>query len=106
MEKLYGEKGLVVVGIHTPEFDHERSRKNVEAAVEKHELTAHSHLLDNSMAYWRALRNEYWPAIYVVDRCRKIREATVGEIHLKTSHDAELRKTIEKLLQETPPNCG
>ena len=67
MEKRYGEKGLVIVGVHTPEFERERSRKNVEEAVKQHRLDGHSHFMDNNMSYWRALRNEYWPAIYVVD---------------------------------------
>ncbi len=73
MEKRYGERGLVIIGVHTPEFDQRSSRANVEAAVKEHGLGAHSHFLDNHMDYWRALRNEYWPAIYVVDGRGQIR---------------------------------
>jgi hypothetical protein len=106
MEKEFGTRGLTVVGIHTPEFDYERSRSNVERAIAQHALGDHSHLLDTSMTYWRALGNQYWPAIYLVDRCRRIRERTIGETHLGTPRDTALREKIETLLKESPPHCG
>ena len=98
MEKRYGERGLVIVGVHTPEFDHEKSRTNVEAAVREHGLGAHSHFLDNHMDYWRALRNEYWPAIYVVDGRGQIRDRTFGEVHIGTSQDKNICRLVEILL--------
>lgn len=100
MEKRYGERGLVIVGVHTPEFDREKSRTNVEAAVEEHGLATHSHFMDNRMAYWRALRNEYWPAIYVVDRKGQIRSRMSGEIHVDTKRDHELSELVETLLKD------
>jgi len=100
MEKRYGGRGLVIIGVHTPEFDHEKSRSNVEAAVKEHQLGAHSHFLDNHMDYWRALQNEYWPAIYVVDGRGRIRERSVGEIHIGTGQDKELSRLVEQLLGE------
>jgi hypothetical protein len=100
MEKRYGGKGLVIIGVHTPEFDREKSRANVEAAVKEHELGAHSHFLDNHMAYWRALDNEYWPAIYVVDGRGRIRERAVGEVHIGTGQDKSLSRLVEQLLAE------
>lgn len=103
MEKRFGRRGLTIVGVHTPEFDHERSRKNVEAAVEKHGLGGHSHFLDNHMAYWRALRNEYWPAIYVIDRQGRIRERLFGEVHVGTSRDKDVSELIDTLLSEGQP---
>lgn len=101
MEKRYGERGLVIVGVHTPEFEQERKRANVEAAVKERGLGAHSHFLDNHMDYWRALRNEYWPAIYVVDGRGQIRDRAFGEIHIGTGQDKELSRLVEKLLDET-----
>ena len=106
MEKRYGERGLIIVGIHTPEFENERRRKNVEAAVAEHHLDAHSHLLDNEMQYWSALRNEFWPAIYFVDRCRRIQKLVVGEIHIGTTRDKELQTLMERLLTESPEACA
>lgn len=100
MEKRFGERGLVIVGVHTPEFDRERSRKNVEAAVREHGLLSHSHFLDNHMRYWRALDNEYWPAIYIVDGQGQIRESAFGEVHVGTSQDKDLSRLVEKLIAE------
>ncbi|MEO8499325.1 MAG: hypothetical protein ABI565_00320 [Vicinamibacteria bacterium] len=108
MEKRYGERGLVIVGVHTPEFDHEKKRENVEAAVKKHGLDAHSHFLDNHMDYWRALRNEYWPAIYVVDARGQIRDRVFGEVHIGTGQDKDLSRLVEKLMEDakTAPTSG
>ncbi len=100
MEKRYGQKGLVIVGVHTPEFEQERKRANVEAAVKERGLGAHSHFLDNHMDYWRALRNEYWPAIYVVDGRGQIRDRAFGEVHVGTGQDKDLSRLVEKLLDE------
>lgn len=100
MQKRFGERGLTIVGVHTPEFDHEKSRKNVEAAVEKYELGGHSHFLDNHMNYWRALRNQYWPAIYVIDGQGRIRERLFGEVHVGTSRDKDVIRLVEALLAE------
>ena len=100
MEKRYGERGLVIVGVHTPEFDQEKKRANVETAVKEHGLGAHSHFLDNHMDYWRALRNEYWPAIYVVDGRGLIRDRAFGEVHIGTGQDKNLSRLVETLLDE------
>ena len=101
MEKRYGERGLVIVGVHTPEFDREKSRTNVEKAVRDLGLESHSHFLDNHMAYWRALRNEYWPAIYVLDAQGRIADRAFGEVHIGTGQDKELSRLVEKLLGES-----
>ncbi len=100
MEKRYGQRGLVIVGVHTPEFEQERKRANVEAAVKERGLSAHSHFLDNHMDYWRALRNEYWPAIYVVDGRGQIRDRAFGEVHIGAGQDKDLSRLVEKLLDE------
>ena len=100
MEKRYGQKGLVIVGVHTPEFEQERKRANVEAAVSEHGLGAHSHFLDNHMDYWRALRNEYWPAIYVVDGRGQIRDRAFGEVHVGDARDKDLSRLVSKLIEE------
>jgi thiol-disulfide isomerase/thioredoxin len=104
MEKRYGGRGLVMVGVHAPEFERERSRTNVEAAVKEQGLSFQSHFLDNQMDYWRALRNEYWPAVYVVDARGQIRERAIGEIHVGTGQDRDLSALVEKLLAEAGPS--
>ena len=94
-----------MVGIHTPEFDSERVRANVEAAVRKERLDF-PHLLDNDSAYWNALGNQYWPAIYLVDRCGRIRGRAVGEVHANEQSGRRLEEQINVLLQESPGACG
>jgi thiol-disulfide isomerase/thioredoxin len=99
----YADQGLAVVGVHTPEFDRERERRNVEAAVAKHGLD-YPHLLDADYAYWKALGNEYWPTAYLVDRCGRIRVRHVGEVHSGQQSGRALEREIERLLAE-PADC-
>ena len=101
----YADLGLSVVGIHTPELAQERVRSSVEAEVRKQGLLF-PHLLDNDYAYWKALDNQYWPAIYVVDRCERIRARTIGEVHAGEASGRKLEAQIEMLLRETPADCG
>lgn len=63
----YGEQGLVIVGVHTPELDEEYIPSNVEKAIERLGI-AYPVVLDNDYKTWNAYRNQYWPALYLVDR--------------------------------------
>ncbi|HUG51967.1 MAG TPA: hypothetical protein VMR21_00125 [Vicinamibacteria bacterium] len=101
----YRDKGLAVVGIHTPEFPWERVRSAVEAKVRQERLDF-PHLLDNDHAYWKALDNHYWPALYLVDRCGRIRERAIGEVHAGQASGRRLESRIEALLREAPGACG
>lgn len=74
----YKDKGLVIVGVHTPEFPFERSASNVQAALKRHGIT-YPVAQDNDSATWRAYRNEYWPAQYIVDQNGKIVFSHNGE---------------------------
>ncbi|MEH2538293.1 MULTISPECIES: thioredoxin family protein [unclassified Bradyrhizobium] len=67
----YKDRGLVVVGIHTPEFPFERSASNVQAALKRHGIT-YPVAQDNDSRTWNAYRNRYWPAQYIVDQNGKI----------------------------------
>ena len=100
----YGERGLSVVGIHTPELPQERVRSSVEAEVRKQGLLF-PHLLDNDGAYWSALDNQYWPSIYLVDRCGRIRGRAIGEVHAGQTSGRNLEAQIERLLGEAPDSC-
>lgn len=104
MHVRYGPRGLSVVGIHTPEFDHERDPRAVEAHVRQHALDF-PHLLDNDYSYWRALENQYWPAVYLVDRCGRLRDRQVGEVHLLQPSGARLESRIDALLAEGREDC-
>ena len=101
----YADRGLSVVGIHTPELAPERVRSSVEAEVRKRGLLF-PHLLDNDYAYWKALDNQYWPSIYLVDRCGRIRARAIGEVHAGEASGRRLEAQIEMLLGETPDSCG
>ncbi|HKO20588.1 MAG TPA: thioredoxin family protein [Acidobacteriaceae bacterium] len=74
----YKDSGLVVVGVHTPEFDVEKQLPNVQRAVTKFGI-AYPVALDNNMAIWNAFHNEYWPAHYFIDAKGKVRFEHFGE---------------------------
>ncbi len=71
LQEKYGSKGLVIVGIHTPEFPFEKSSSNVQAALKRHGIT-YAVAQDNDSATWNAYSNRYWPAQYIVDQRGKI----------------------------------
>ena len=74
----YKDKGLVVVGVHTPEFAFEKERANVETAVKR--LGLHYPVAqDNQYRTWRAFGNQYWPAAYLIDRSGTIVATQFGE---------------------------
>ena len=89
--------GLVVIGVHTPELQQERSAENVRAAVKRLHVS-YPVMLDPDYSYWRALRNKYWPAFYVVDRNGRIRSNAIGEMHIGAANANELEAVIKSLL--------
>ena len=101
LESRYGERGLTVVGVHTPEFDYEKSISSVADFASRHGIS-HPILIDGEMRYWRALRNRYWPAFYLVDRNGTIRAVHIGETHAGTDRSAAFEAKIETLLAEAP----
>jgi cytochrome c biogenesis protein CcdA/thiol-disulfide isomerase/thioredoxin len=76
--ETYGDAGLVVVGVHTPEFAFERVRGNVERAVSSLGVD-YPVALDNDYETWTAWGNRYWPAKYFIDRRGHVRFAHFGE---------------------------
>jgi cytochrome c biogenesis protein CcdA/thiol-disulfide isomerase/thioredoxin len=93
-DAAYRSRGLVIVGVHSPEFAFERVPANVERAVAKFGIR-YPVALDNDFATWRAYQNEYWPAEYLIDRRGRIRRTHFGEGQYDESEDA-----IRKLLGE------
>ena len=69
---------FTVVGVHTPEFDFERSATNVERAVREHAIE-YPVGLDNDYAAWDAYGNRYWPTLYLLDRTGEVRYTHIGE---------------------------
>jgi thiol-disulfide isomerase/thioredoxin len=74
----YADKGLVVIGVHTPEFGFERNPDNVRRAVEDMGV-GYPVATDNDYAVWRAFDNNYWPALYFADSQGRIRHHHFGE---------------------------
>ena len=90
----YRDQGLVVVGVHTPEFAFERLEANVQRAVRRLGID-YPVALDNRFAIWRAFANQYWPAHYLIDARGRLRYWHFGE-----GNTAETERTIQQLLQE------
>jgi thiol-disulfide isomerase/thioredoxin len=88
----YKDRGLVVVGVHTPEFPFERSASNLQAALKRHGIT-YPVAQDNEQQTWNAYRNQYWPAQYIVDQNGKIVFQHDGEGQYE-----EIDRTIARLL--------
>jgi len=74
----YGDQGLLVIGVHSPEFAFEKDSGNVRWAAK--EMRVHYPVaIDNDFAIWRAFKNQYWPALYFVDARGRIRHHQFGE---------------------------
>ncbi len=82
----YRDHGLVVLGVHTPEFAFEKTPGNVARAIESLGIE-HPVALDNDYAIWRAFDNRYWPAHYFVDAQGRIRYHHFGEGEYERSED-------------------
>lgn len=92
--KKYKAKGLVIVGVHSPEFEFERDPANVKAAIAKLQIT-YPVALDNQMATWTAFKNSAWPAHYFVDA-----EGHIRHIHLGEGDYEKSEAMIQRLLTE------
>jgi thiol-disulfide isomerase/thioredoxin len=96
----YADKGLVIVGVHAPEFEFEKNIDNVKAAVKKYGIK-YPVVLDNEKGTWNAYENRYWPRKYLVDTEGYIRYDHIGE-----GGYAETEKVIQSLLAERAAQTG
>ena len=99
VDKQYASQGLQIIGIHSPEFEHEKSRIRIEEKIDAFKLH-HPVMMDNDHAYWRALHNRYWPAFYLIDKQGRLRATYVGETHAGDAQALLIQTEIEKLLKE------
>jgi cytochrome c biogenesis protein CcdA/thiol-disulfide isomerase/thioredoxin len=90
----YKDSGLVVIGVHTPEFAFEKDLSNVQKAVHEFGIT-YPVAMDNNNKIWNAFSNEYWPAHYFIDGSGKVRYHHFGE----GGYD-ESERWIQDLLKE------
>ena len=96
----YADKGLVIVGVHTPEFEFEKNIDNVKAGVKKFGIK-YPVLQDNDKGTWDAYANQYWPRKYLIDSEGFIRYDHIGE-----GGYAETEKIIQTLLAERAVQQG
>ena len=90
----YHDKGFVVIGVHTPEFEFEKNSDNVLAAIKQYNIH-YPVAQDNSYATWQAYSNNYWPAEYLIDAKGNVRHTHFGE----GEYD-QTEKAIQDLLKE------
>lgn len=100
MHERYADKGLVIVGVHTPEFAFEADPKNVGREIEKNGFK-HPIALDPNYETWNAYHNRYWPAEYFFDRQGRLRRTHFGEGAYEESELA-----IRSLLEEDGVTLG
>ncbi len=90
----YKDQGLVVVGVHAPEFSFEKDVDNIRRAVDQMRIT-YPIAVDSDHAIWRAFNNEYWPALYFLDAQGRVRFRQFGE-----GSYAQAEMMIQQLLME------
>lgn len=91
----YKDQGLVIIGNHFPEFSYEADLANLEDAIARNDIQ-YAIVQDNDGATWRAYKNHYWPALYLIDKQGHIRYVHIGEGRYK-----ETEENIKILLEET-----
>jgi thiol-disulfide isomerase/thioredoxin len=99
LETRFGPRGLALLGVHSPEYDHEKERERVVAKVKEFGIR-HPVMLDNDFSYWSALGNRFWPAFYVIDKQGRLRGTFVGETHVGDARAREVEALIARLLAE------
>jgi len=95
-QENYKDKDFTVVGVHSPEFEFEKSTKNVQKAINDFKLT-YPVVQDNDFKIWSSYNNRYWPAHYLIDREGRIRYTHFGE-----GNYIETENKIRELLDEKP----
>jgi thiol-disulfide isomerase/thioredoxin len=89
----YKDRGLVVIGVHAPEFKFEHDPKNVQAAISRFGIN-YPVAQDNNLLTWKAFHNEYWPEEYLIDRRGKIVYTHVGEGNYDETENA-IRRVLD-----------
>jgi thiol-disulfide isomerase/thioredoxin len=96
----YKDKGLVVIGVHSPEFGFEKEVDNIRQAIKEMGI-AYPVAIDSDHAVWRAFGNQYWPALYFVDAQGRIRHHQFGE-----GDYAQSERVIQQLLADAGKGGG
>jgi thiol-disulfide isomerase/thioredoxin len=90
----YGKEGFIVIGVHSPEFSHERQVESVQRYIKEHDIRF-AVPIDNDFSTWNRYGNRYWPAMYLIDKRGIIRHVRIGEGGYQ-----ETERLIQSLLAE------
>ena len=96
----YRDKGLTVIGVHTPEFTFAQYESNVERGIREFGLT-YPVVIDSNREIWKSFANRYWPTKYMLDKDGYLRYGHFGE-----GGYGECEQVIQELLRETDPGIG
>jgi len=99
LEAKFKSENFQVIGIHTPEFGHEKDAKNVAKKIKAFSLH-HPVMMDNDFRYWKALGNRYWPTFYIIDKQGQVRFTHIGETHSGDRNARNIEAEIRQLLAE------
>lgn len=99
MEQRLPENDFLIIGVHSPEFSHEKIKKNIVEKIKEFDLK-HPIMIDNDFSYWKAMYNKYWPAFYLVDKKGLVRGIYYGETHEDDPQAKHIEKSINALLAE------
>jgi len=99
-DEKYSDEGLLIIGVHSPEFEFEKDITNVQMAVDKYGIK-YPVVLDNDWEIWKAFNNRYWPHKFISDNENYIRYDHIGE----GGYD-ETEKKIQQLLEERATQLG
>jgi len=91
----YKDQGLLIIGNHFPEFSFEADLTNLKDAIARYEIE-YAVAQDNDGATWKAYKNHYWPALYLIDKQGHIRYVHIGE-----GRYTQTEENIKTLLEET-----
>ena len=92
-DKKYGDRGLTILGVHSPEFEFEEVADNVQAAIDRYGIQ-YPVVQDNRMATWNAFNNSFWPAKYLIDTTGAVVYTHFGEGDY-TETEREIRLALE-----------
>lgn len=101
--KKYEKDGLVVIGVHTPEYAFEKIIGNVRTQVKLLDI-GYPVAIDNDYAIWRAFNNQYWPAHYFIDAKGRVRYSHFGEGHYDTQEQVIQRLLLEAKAEADSPS--
>ena len=93
----FADQGLLVLGIHTPEFAFEKVRDNVVEKTAEYAIEFPV-MMDNDFIFWKGMRNKWWPSFYLADRYGNIQAALIGETHIGTAKSEKFIALIKNEL--------